>query len=179
MNTTIRNRLSGRLGLLLSLAIFAAATTGCVTTSAWAQTYFPPTNAPDNWRSLIPGPNMEPSQGEKDTIANTVGLDWDQLEVAYLYSRGFNPGAEVLMIKDGWVVWAWTGGNNFLQETSGASMTKSATALAYAHLFDQNPAIGPAGSSWGWIPEFIVSKWRIRISPRVGSPATQAAPLDK
>ena len=143
MNTTTRNRPSGRLGLLLSLAIFAVATTGCVTNSAWAQTYFPPTNAPDNWRSLIPGPNIEPSQGEKDTIATTVGLDWDQLEVAYLYSRGFNPGAEVLMIKDGWVVWAWTGGSNFLQETSGASMTKSATALAYAHLFDQNPAIGP------------------------------------
>jgi CubicO group peptidase (beta-lactamase class C family) len=98
--------------------------------------YFPPPEAQDGWRSLVPA-NREPSPDQKDAVRATAGLDWDRLHEVWGYCQSFGGAHSVLVIRRGWIAYEW---HNYTEPGGIASCTKSLTGLAMAKLFDLSDA---------------------------------------
>ena len=113
----------------------------CLSEPASAQTYFPPVDAPDDWRTLLahPGPNQD--DATKQLIKDTLGLDWDALLDAYTYSYQVDSGSELLVIRNGWV--AFDAGPT-RRVTPSASVSKSLAGLGFAKLWDLSSRGGSA-----------------------------------
>jgi CubicO group peptidase (beta-lactamase class C family) len=85
------------------------------------------------WRSLVQL-GTRPTDQEKQTIRQTVSMDWDRLEQAWELLAPH--GGSFLVLRDGWIVGEFGSQSSY----SIASCTKSVTAFTMQRLFDMSDA---------------------------------------
>ena len=116
--------------------------------------YYPPPETAGGWRALVPA-NATPTLKQQRDIRDRVGLDWDQLQEAWDYSKSFGGRNSVLVIRHGWVAGEWS---TTTRAFKIASVAKSLTSLAMAKLFDLSDQgrlaqrIGPEDFAYRFLP---------------------------
>lgn len=112
--------------------------------------YFPPPRGSGDWRALVRS-GQTPSAATKSAIRAKGGVDWDRLKRAYDYSRSYNTGSSVLVIRNGYVVGEW--GSTGARKVN--SISKSLTGLSMARLFDMSGVrqIGPESYAHEFLPD--------------------------
>ncbi len=106
--------------------------------------YFP---GKGSWRSLV-ALNKTPSSSDKKEIRNKTGIDWDDLDQAFSYSKGFSKDSTVVVVKNGYVVFHKGNNNRFLI----ASATKSMTTLTLMRACQQHNALCPEKALYTQMP---------------------------
>ncbi len=100
---------------------FEGGPTGWVPENQLDHPYFP---GQGSWRSLV-SLNGTPGSAQKTEIRNKAGIDWDRMNAAFNYSRGFASDSSVVVIRNGHLAFHRGNNNRFLI----ASATKSITGL--------------------------------------------------
>ncbi len=117
--------------------------------------YYPPPELEGGWRALVEA-NQPPDIKQQQRIRDVAGVDFQSLEQAWKYCRGFDGMDSLLVIRRGWIVGEW---RTFDESLATSSCTKSLTALAMAKLFDMsdggliNVKIGEDEFAHRYLPE--------------------------
>jgi CubicO group peptidase (beta-lactamase class C family) len=95
--------------------------------------YFPAPERDGGWRALVTV-NVAPSEEQKRAVRERARLEWDKIEQAWDYCRGFEGPHSVLIVRHGWIAGEW---RTFEEPRGIASCTKSLTGVAVAKLIAQ------------------------------------------
>jgi len=116
--------------------------------AAAAGAYFPPPRSKGDWRSLVRR-GTTPGSSAKSRIRSLGRVDWDRLKRAYDYSRSYDRGSSLLVIRNGYIVGEW--GSASAQRVN--SVSKSLTGLAMAKLFDMSGRISVDSYAHNFLPD--------------------------
>lgn len=133
----IAERTSRHLGTMRILGIFLVVffAGALLPEVASASAYWPERESEGGWRSLVQ-PDGHPDTLQRRKIRDLAGIDWEVLEEAAEYSRGFSRDHAVLVIRKGWIVGEW----GTRRRVPWASVAKSVTGLVAAHVFARGHA---------------------------------------
>ncbi len=137
------------------------------------QDYFPAPERDGGWRSLVTV-NVPVASVQKRAIAERARLDWDKLEDAWNYCRGFDGPHSVLIIRHGWIAGEW---RTFDEPRGIASCTKSLTGIAVAKLIAEG-RLKPDDPVWPLLPREWAEAEPARKRVRVRHMMTMSSGLD-
>src|SRR5262245_6957050 len=101
--------------------------------------YFPPPESKGGWRSLLPDKG-EPSAEDKKKIADTAGVDWDKLALAWKHNAAVDGASGMLVIRKGYVVGEWYKDCDPKKTFNIYSSSKAYTSTAFGILLADSEA---------------------------------------
>jgi CubicO group peptidase (beta-lactamase class C family) len=147
----------------LGLVALAAALTAAEPAKVLSD-YFPPPESKGGWRTLLPETG-EPSAADKKKIANTAGVDWDKLALAWKHNAAVEGASGMLVIRKGHIVGEWYKECDAKKTFNIYSSSKAYTSTAFGMLLADSAAGKLAGGkkltldtkvcNAEWLPEAL------------------------
>src|SRR5262245_8273485 len=101
--------------------------------------YFPPPESKGGWRSLLPEKG-EPDADARKKIADTAGVDWDKLALAWKHNAAVEGASGMLVIRKGYIVGEWYKDCDAKKTFNIYSSSKAYTSTAFGILLADSEA---------------------------------------